>query len=124
MIFDMRTRRMEKLFLYVEGDRLRSWTAEIDRAESYDAHALLHRITSAAGFEDCVDESKENGNSIYLLLKPFLNRCDSALGRIASKLCSYPSFTFHEAQFLEDCKVLARMMSRSVVMSYDGDIFK
>lgn len=95
----------------VEGNHLQDWLARVDKAEGYSAHALLHELTSAAMLDDWSDDEKE-GNGFYLLLGPFLNKCDLGLGRIASKLCKFPRFSFREEEITEDCNIFVTMLNR------------
>ena len=77
----------------------------------YSAHAILHWITSNAMYEVWPTEVREK-NIFFRLLRVFLNPCDLAMGRIASKLDICPPSPFCEEELVEDCSLLADMLKR------------
>ena len=83
----------------------------IGNPKDYGAHAIFEWIASNAMFEKWPDAEKE-GNSLYQILKPFLNPCDRALGRIASELDTCPSSSFHGEHLAYNCGIIASMLTR------------
>ena len=103
--------RLKMLFTDVGNSPLQHFLARIEGAHDYLGHTALHWLVSNAMFEDWPDGAKET-NNLYQVLRPFMNTCDLALGRIASKLESLSPFPFNENGIIEDCCILASMLSR------------